>query len=187
MTTQRISWKLSTAPNVIGYELLFSDTGIAGDYSVLGTVLHQIPGPNYDEGTASFFYDDSEVSYRWYRLRVVDQFGNKTEDTFPTPFQAGNAPTEVPTLHFVKLDHNFNLPNNYQYVTIDGDPIDQATVRVYKKTEWDAGNATVVVGITKTDDNGQWRVPVPVEPGYTYTLVYHKENEFGPDVVEVTV
>lgn len=185
--TQKVSWKSSTAPNVVGYELLFSDTGIDGDYSVLTTVLHQIPGPNYEASTASFFYNDDEVSYRWYRVRVVDQYGNKAEDDYPTPFKAGNNPVDVPSLHFVSLDHNYSAPNAYQYVTPDGDPVEQATIRVYKKDLWDAGNTTVVVGITKTDENGQWKVPVPVEPGITYTLVFHKENEYGPDTVELTV
>lgn len=185
--TQRITWKASTAPNIVAYEVLFSDNGINGTYSQLVVVLHQIPGPNYDNSTAEFFYDDEEVSYRWYKLRVCDQFGNKAETDFPSPFQAGNDAVEVPTLYTSRLDHNYGTPNALQYVDVNGDPVNLATVRVYKKVNWDSGNTAVVVGITKTDENGQWKTAVPVEPGETYTLVYHKENEFGPDTIEVTV
>lgn len=187
MATQRIQWKASTAPNVTGYEVLVSESGVGGPYEVLTTVLHQIPGTHYITESASFFFDDELIPYRWYRVRVVDQFGNKAEDEYPSPFQAGNDPVEVPTLYTTKLDQDFGTPNAYQYVTQNGDPINEATVRVYTKINWDTQNTSIVVGITKTDADGAWVTPIPVTPGETYVIVYHKENEYGPDTVEITV
>lgn len=187
MPTQQIKWKPGTTPNVIAYDILSSDTGIAGPYTTLTQILHQIPGVNYDDPGGYFFYDDAEVPYRYYRLRILDRFGNTAEDEAPTPFQAGNDPVEVPTLHFIALDANTTGQNNLQYVTQGGTPIEGATVRVYKKIDWDTNQLAAVLGSTITNAGGTWLSPVFVEPGETYTVVYHKANEYGPDTTEVTV
>lgn len=187
MATQRIKWKPGTTPNIIAYDVLKSDTGIAGDYTSLVQILHQIPGTNYDTEGGFFFYDDEEISYRYYRLRVLDRFGNTAEDEAPTPFKAGSDPVEVPTLHFIALDADTTGQNNLQYVSQGGTPVEGATVRVYKKIDWDTNQLASVVGSTITNAGGTWLNPVFVEPGETYTIVYHKTNEFGPDTTEVTV
>lgn len=185
--TQTIKWKPITTPNIVAYEIIYSDSGIDGDYQALTTVLHQIPGTNWDSDEGVFFYEDEDAPSRWYRLRTLDAFGNKAEDDAPTPFQAGNDPVEAPTLHFVALNADTNGQNNLQYVTSGGTPIEGATVRVYKKVDWDTRKLENVVGSTITTAKGKWANPVFVEPGETYTIVYHKTNEYGPDDVEVTV
>lgn len=187
MATQRIKWFPGTAPNIVAYDILFSDTGIAGAFTLLTQVLHQIPGTNYDGVEGVFFYDDEEVPYRYYRLRVLDAFGNTAEDEAPTPFKAGNEPVEVPTLYFIALNADTAGQNTLQYVSQGGTPIGGATIRVYRKIDWDTNQLTNVVGSTITNTGGTWLTPIFVEPGETYTIVYHKTNEFGPDTTEVTV
>lgn len=187
MATQQIKWLPSAAPNVIAYEILFSDTGISGTYTLLAQVLHRVPGPNWDGTGGYFYYNDAEVIYRYYRIRVLDQYGNVAEDEAPTPFKAGNDPVEVPTLHFVPLTENSGGTNNLKYVTQGGTPVGSANIRVYKKIDYDLRNLSKVVGTTITTANGTWSTPVFVEPGETYTVVYHKVNEYGPDIVEITV
>jgi len=187
MATQKIKWLPGTTPNIIAYDVLFSDTGADGVYTTLVQILHQIPGNNYDDAAGAFFYNDVEVPYRYYRLRVLDSFGNTAEDDAPTPFQAGNDPVEAPTLHFIALDAATGGQNTLQYVSAGGTPIDGATIRVYKKIDWDTNQLASVVGSTITNAGGSWLSPVFVEPGETYTIVYHKTNEFGPDTIEVTV
>jgi len=187
MATQRIKWLPGTTPNIIAYDVLSSDTGIEGPYTTLVQILHQIPGVNYDDAGGYFFYDDIEIPYRYYRMRVLDRFGNTAEDEAPTPFKAGNDPVEVPTLHFIALAADTGSQNALQYVSQGGTPIDGATIRVYKKIDWDTNQLANVVGSTITNAGGTWLSPVFVEPGETYTIVYHKTNEFGPDTTEVTV
>jgi hypothetical protein len=187
MATQRIKWFPATTPNIVAYAIISSDTGIDGPYTTLTQVLHQIPGPNFDDEGGFFFYDDTEVTYRYYRLRTLDAFGNIAEDEAPTPFQAGNDPIEAPSLHFIALDQDSGGQNNLQYVTNGGSPIAGATVRVYTKLNFDTNNLTAAIGTTITTATGGWATPVFVEPGETYTIVYSKVHEYGPDTAEITV
>lgn len=187
MATQQIKWLPSGSPNVIAYEIIKSDEGRDGPYTLLAQILHQIPGANWNSPGAYFFYDDVEIIYRYYRIRVLDRYGNVAEDTAPTPFKAGNDPVITPTLHFLALHEHTNGQNNLTYVTDGGTPIGNADIRVYKKIDYDLRNFAKAVGTTITSAAGTWVNPVFVEPGETYTIVYHKVNEYGPDTIEVTV
>jgi hypothetical protein len=186
MATQQIKWRPSTSPNVIAYEIIYSDTGRDGPYTTLTQVLHQLPGPNWN-AAGYFYYNDQEIIYRYYRIRVLDRYGNIAEDEAPTPFKAGNDPVEAPTLHFVALTENTGGTNNLQYVTTGGTPVNAADIRVYKKIDYDLRNLSAAVGTTITTAAGTWLTPIFVEPGHTYTVVFHKTNEYGPDTLEVTV
>lgn len=187
MATQQIKWLPITTPNIVAYEIWKSDTGITGEYTLLKQILHQIPGSYYNTAGGYFFYDDEEIPYRYYRLRTLDSFGNAAEDTAPTPFQAGNDPVQAPSLHFIALTENTQGQNAFTYVTTGGTPIEGATVRVYKKLDWDTSKISAVIGSTVTNASGGWSTPVFVEPGETYTIVFSKANEYGPDTAEVTV
>lgn len=187
MTTQQIKWLPSGSPNVIGYEILKSDTGQDGPYTLLMQVLHQIPGANWNTEGAYFFYNDIEIPYRYYRLRILDRYGNVAEDTAPTPFQAGNDPVVAPTLHFFALNEHTNGQNTLTYVTDGGTPIGGADIRVFKKIDYDLRNYDKTIGTTVTTAAGTWLNPIFVEPGETYTVVYHKVNAYGPDATEITV
>ena len=186
MATQQIKWFPANSPNVIAYEIIYSDTGIDGPYETRTQILHQVPGTNWNSA-GYFFYNDQEIIYRYYRIRVLDRYGNIAEDDAPTPFKAGNDPVEVPTLYFVALTENTGGTNNLQYVSTGGTPIGDAAIRVYNKLDYDLRNLSKVVGTTITTATGAWLSPVFVEPGNTYTIVINKTNEYGPDTVEVTV
>jgi hypothetical protein len=120
-------------------------------------------------------------------MRVLDRYGNIAEDEAPTPFKAGNNPVEVPSLYFAALTENTGGQNNLQYITQGGTPIGGASIRVYKKIDWDTRNYTRVVGTTITLATGGWASPVFAEVGETYTVVFNKPYEYGPNTVEVTV
>lgn len=190
MVTQVIKWKPSSAVNVIQYEIYKSDTGISGTYSLLTTISHIIPGPNYVDvpgGTSYFFYTDIYIPYRYYRIRIRDQYGNVAEDTAPCPFLAGNDPAQVPILQILALNENTGSVDNLRYITEGGTPIEGAAIRVYKKIDYDLRNLNLVVGITHTTAAGRWVDSIFVEPGQTYAVVYTKPNLYGPDKIEITV
>jgi hypothetical protein len=188
MPTQRIKWKPNTAPNIVAYEILKSDTGATGVYTRLTQVLHMIPGANWNNPEQCFFYDDPvNISYRYYRIATLDRYGNRAEDEAPTPFKAGNSPVDTPVMHTVALSADSDGHNSLQYVSQGGTPIKDARIRVYKKIDWDTKNYANVVGTTLTLADGTWKDPVFVQPGDTYTIVYTKTNEFGPDTAEITV
>jgi len=187
MATQRIKWLPSTSPNVIAYEILYSDEGRDAAYSRLALVLSQIPGPNWDTPGSFFYYDDVEIIYRYYRIRVLDRYGNITEDDAPTPFKAGNDPVATPNLNYVALTENSGGQNNLQYVTRGGTPVTGASIRVYKKIDWDTRNLAAVVGTTLTTATGGWAAPVFAAAGETYVVVFEKTYEYGTDTAEITV
>jgi len=187
MATQTIKWFPSTSPNIIAYEIIKSDDGVDGVYTRLALVLHQIPGPNWDTPGSFFYYVDTEIIYRYYRLRVLDRYGNIAEDSAPTPFKAGNDPVAAPNLHNIALTENSGGQNNLQYMSQGGTPISAASIRVYKKIDWDTRNYSKTIGTTITNAAGGWVAPIFVEAGETYTIVYEKTYEYGPNTVEITV
>jgi hypothetical protein len=92
------------------------------------------------------------------------------------------APIPPPFPNRVKIDHNYGLPNDLQYVTPGGSPIENAQVRLYLKSDYDAGKLDMPVGVTTTNAFGQWSQPMLVATGYNYVVRIEKPYEFGPDV-----
>lgn len=84
----------------------------------------------------------------------------------------------------VKVTADYPQPGAMQYVTPGGSPIVGAQVRVYLKSDYDAGNLATPVGVTTTDAGGNWLNPILVVTGYTYTARLEKPYEFGPDTLE---
>lgn len=89
--------------------------------------------------------------------------------------------------HVVSINHNFLLSGDLAYKTAGGSPIAGAQVRVYQKSVYDTGNLGSPIGVTTTNANGEWTQPVLVPPGFEYVVRFEKPNEYGPDVVVITV
>jgi len=85
------------------------------------------------------------------------------------------------------FDEDYDGENNLRYEDDNGDPINEAQVRVFKKIDYDLENYTAAVGVTTTDATGGWVNPVTVEAGLTYTIQFFKPGYFGPDTKEVIV
>lgn len=187
MPSQRIKWKPNTSPNVIAYEILKSDDGKDGAYTAVTQVLHMIPGNNWDNTNQHFYYDDNYVPYRYYRIVTLDRFSNRAEGDNSNAFKAGNDPVETPVLHSFAVNENTGGLNNLQYMSQGGTPIKDARIRVYKKIDWDTGKLANAIGTTITLATGGWKSPIFVQPGDTYTVVFDKTYEFGPDTTEITV
>ena len=91
-------------------------------------------------------------------------------------------PVTPPFPSTVTITQDYPLSNDMTYMTPGGSPIDYAQVRVYYKSDYDAGNLQSPVGITTTIRGGKWANPILVIPGYTYVSVFSKPGEFGPDI-----
>lgn len=183
-----IRWKPATAPNIVTYVLLYSDTGIAGPYTELASIMNLPLGPNWDADSSLFFYEDLEApEYRRYRMSTMDTAGSVYTDTTSPPFADSNDPYVLPQQNTFPLDENYTGAGAYRYVSPEGVPIEGAIVRVYTHADWHAGLYTKVVGITTTTSTGAWKSPILVEPGNTFVLQYHLPNVYGPDLVELTV
>lgn len=183
-----VRWKPSTAPNIVLYTLMYSDTGASGPFLDLQTVPNVPQGPYYDTDAALFTYtDNADIAYRLYRLRMVDTQGNVFDDTSSPPFGPNNDPYTLPVPNTYPLDENYGGDQALAYVTPDGDPVADAAVRVYRKTDWDLRQYSKVVGLTRTTSTGGWFSPILVEPGNDFVVLYHLPDVYGPDTVEITV
>ncbi len=141
----------------------------------------------------------SEVANGWYRLAGnagdrdtlgelivhADAAGADAADLLieivsHNPFDAG--------MGSVVVDHDTGGTDALAYKTSGGVGIDNAVIRAYLKTDYDAGNlgSAYIKATTTTDVNGRWSNQMNLDPA-TYTLYYFKQGAYGPDTQEVTV
>lgn len=131
------------------------------------------------------------VGAYFYQVRLVLSDGEIAfpVDWAPVDVGLGGAadPTPPTFLNTFKLSQDYPLSDDMRYMTPGGSPIANAQIRIYYKSDYDAGNLAVPVGVTTTNTNGRWAAPVLVLPGYDYVVMFFKPSEYGPDVVTVTV
>ena len=87
----------------------------------------------------------------------------------------------------VTVDQDYGGTSALTY-TLNGTPVDGATVRVYLAADYNAnrrGESYVVAGATQGAD-GTWSNPVLLDPG-SYKLMFYLRNVAGPDVYDLTV
>lgn len=187
--TQRVSWLPATTPRVAAYQVLYSDAGADSAFDPLSPLIANVQsGGNWDSGSGSFFYDDPvTLPFRLYRLVAVDSLGTAFETSGQPPFSAGNDPVLAPVPESFPLDHNTGGTDALRYVDPNGDPVDNATIRVYDKEKWDLKLYAQVVGLVKTGPDGRWLSPVFVTPGTTYVLQFQLPGTWGTSLVEVIV
>jgi hypothetical protein len=88
----------------------------------------------------------------------------------------------------VVVDHDTGGADALAYKTGGGAGIDNAVVRAYLKSDYDAGNmgSEYIKATTTTDVNGRWTNQMNLDPA-TYTLYFFKQGAYGPDTQEVVV
>jgi len=88
----------------------------------------------------------------------------------------------------ISVDHDYGGTDNLAYIVDGGQAVDDATVQAYLKTDYDAGNRTrnYVRAETRTDANGRFENEFRLNAD-TYTFVYYKQGEYGPDTQDVVV
>ena len=85
------------------------------------------------------------------------------------------------------VDHNHGGADNLRVTTSSGGAISGATVRLYVRTDFDAGRKAnqYVVGQTVTGSDGRWRQAIRVNPGkYTVQVT---QGAFLSEAVKITV
>jgi len=176
----RIFWD-PVAPPADFYEVRVAPSTDA-TFLLAGVVIDQRPGPNWNG--SRFFYDDpTGTDASVYRVQGF-LLGGLVFDSGVFQPQVSTA-AQIATR--VKVDHNFQLADQYRYVAPGGSGIPQALIRVFQKPDWDAGRRNVALFITETLDDGRWQSPFWLEPGMTYVLTFEKSGSFGPDIVTVLV
>ncbi len=130
------------------------------------------------------------IAFYVYRVRVTLADGTIFDaiQWSPVDINLGGV-TSAPQPTFdntVQLDHNWELPDALRYMGPNSTPIANAQIRVYYKSDYDAGDLTTPVGVTQTNSTGRWVNPILVLPGFDYVVHFLKPNEFGPDVATIT-
>lgn len=87
------------------------------------------------------------------------------------------------------VDHNTGGTDNLRFVDNSGNGIDNAEIKVYLKTDYDAGNrgSAYVKARSGTQTDGRWPYPVYLDTGQTYTFVFFKQGEFSVSTKEVAI
>lgn len=184
----KLTWIPNTNPDIYQYELQRADdvSGQPGTFADLVTITHDLNGTDYDSVSGRFFYvDTTGTTDNWYRLRAVNT--NGVYSAYSNPFQPSESTTPPPFDNTVILDEDYGGENELQLTDLNGDPIENAQVRVYKKIDYDLENYEAAVGVTTTDAAGGWVNPIMVEAGFTYTIHFFKPNAYGPATVEIIV
>jgi len=183
-----IRWLPNTELDIDHYDIQRApdESGVPGIWADLSTVVHDLLGTDYDALTNRFFLVDSTGTLsHWYRLRSADVDGNASG--YSNPFQPSESTAPPPFANTVALYEDYTTVNSLQCVAETGDPVENAQIRVYKKTDYDLKNFGAVIGATITDARGAWTHPITVEAGFTYSIEFFKPGEYDPVAQEVVV
>lgn len=167
-----------TPPNLISFNTTSTPTSLAFIANQSAMTLAFVPTDTSGLALGSYFY----------RLQITLADGEVFNGIDWTPFDvvAGGSATPTPPSfpNQVKVNENFRLPNDLAYFAPDGTPIQGAQIRVYLKSDYDAGNLASPVGITTTNAFGGWTDSLLLTTGFTYTARFEKPYEWGPDTKE---
>jgi len=87
------------------------------------------------------------------------------------------------------VDHDTGGTDALAYKTAGGSGIDNATIKAFLKSDYDADLRvdSYMKARTVTNSYGRWTNPMMLDAGETYTLVFYKAGVCGPDTTEITV
>ncbi len=88
----------------------------------------------------------------------------------------------------ISVNHDTGGTDNLTYRTSGGAGIDNATVRAYLTSDYDAGSRTeaFVKAVTTTNTTGRWTGTMRLD-AEDYTFEFSKQGLFGPDTQEQAV
>ena len=177
-----VDFKLRTTPTASSNLLHWTSAANPTKLLLVGNVISLVLEPA----------DTAALDIFVYTFQIGITLGNG--DILPpviewSPFDlnlGGEAHPEPPVFtNTVKVDHDYGATDALRYMTPGGSPIESAQIRVYYKSDYDAGHLDTPVGVSQTNAFGRWANPILVLPGLTYTVQFFKPNEFGPDKTEI--
>lgn len=167
-----------TPPSLIAFDTVTTPKSLAFIANQSAMSLSFMPTDTSGLALGSYFY----------QLKITLADGTVFDAIDWTPFDVvlGGSATPTPPVfpNQVAVNENFRLPNDLAYFAPDGTPIQGAQIRVYLKSDYDAGNLASPVGITTTNAFGGWTDSLLLTTGFTYTARFEKPYEWGPDTKE---
>jgi hypothetical protein len=166
-----------------GYYLDFSTEEFSDTPTDMDHLLTESPSTTYTRTFDVTGWADGDYTIEYWEN--TDPVTSISADETVT--KTAGDPLEVLGLDQEPVNHDTGGIDNLQYTDSGTNPISAANVRVYLKSDYDAENFDNIIGHTLTNADGRWTNPIFVDRGNTYTVVFQKENEYGPDAIEVTV
>lgn len=85
------------------------------------------------------------------------------------------------------IDHNFGGTDNYR-VTASGTPLSDVDIRVFVRTDYDAGLRANkhIVGQSRTGTDGRWVSIIRLDPG-NYVIEFSKTGQYRTNTANITV
>ena len=162
-----IRWKPATAPNIVVYVLLYSDTGPAGEFTEPVQIMNAPIGPNWDAEEGLYTYDDpAGVSYRLYRMSTVDSAGAIFTDT-TSSVRRRQRPLPTPGAEYLPARSQPQRSRRHTYVTPREPWSRVRRCATPKKTGTLRSTAKSSVSPQQRRRNGFF---ILVEPGNTFVL-----------------
>lgn len=87
----------------------------------------------------------------------------------------------------VMVNHDIEGFDHLRYLAPNGEPIPDAEVYLFKKSEYSSDRFDNALGRTLTGEDGRWLEAIPAQAGDTYTVVLFKQGEYGPNVVDIAI
>lgn len=179
----RIEWAPGTETGLASYDLL-KGAAPDGAFVAIVTIPYDLTGVNYDAARGVFFYVDAAgTASDYYEIVARDTSGNASAPS--PPFHAAGVPPTVSSTMMV--DQDYGAPGALRYQDAAGAPLEGASIRVFRKTDFDLGNTAVALAVTQTDAAGNFVDPIFLTAGFTYVVQFFKEGISGPDHTEIVV
>jgi hypothetical protein len=120
-----------------------------------------------------------DIDNIWNRLRGSNNASGSMGEAINIAYGSGDVP----------VNHNTGGSDNLTLQDASAAGIDEARIRIYLKGNYDSGLITVpyIKGQSITDANGQWKHPVYLDSGSTYTIVYSKPGSIETTTKEITI
>jgi len=88
----------------------------------------------------------------------------------------------------ILVNHDYGGEDALRYVASNGVGIDNATIQIFLKEDYDAGRKGrgYIIAESTTDTEGRWTRDVALDEG-EYAVVFFKQGLYAPSVVYITV
>ena len=130
-------------------------------------------------GIVSGAVSSGDIDNIWNRLRGANNASGSMGEAINIAYGSGDVP----------VNHNTGGNDNLTLKDGGGTGLNEVRIRVYSKGNYDSGLISVpyIKGQSITDTNGQWKHPIYLTSGSTYTIVYSKPGSIETTTKEITV
>ena len=84
------------------------------------------------------------------------------------------------------VNHDYPNAGDFVVVNEDGDPVEDAEIRIYDSVAFQANQLGTWLASTTTDADGKWRDPIDLPDGGSYVVWVQKYSVYGPEHWELT-